>query len=152
MQIFMSFGLILSYHIHEPKEFPAFYCISTIVSSGPRPAHLPSEVVRWLVSDWREAHLLIADSTLGRTAIFFYETELQFIWHTGKMIIDEVTIRQQLHQKHSSSDLWRLVRAFASCSLFALMCYTHWPLTVTGRSKTMSQHRCGITSTWSFLF
>jgi len=75
------------------------------------------EVVRWLASDWREAHLLIADSTLGRTAIFFYETELQFIWHTGKMIIDEVTIRQQLHQKHSSSDLWRLVRAFASCSL-----------------------------------
>jgi len=29
------------------------------------------EVVRWLVSDWREAHLLIADSTLGRTAFFF---------------------------------------------------------------------------------
>jgi len=40
MQIFMSFGLILSYHIHEPKEFPAFYCISTIVSSGPRPREL----------------------------------------------------------------------------------------------------------------
>ena len=51
------------------------------------------------------------------------------------MIIDEVTIRQQLHQKHSSSDLWRLVRAFASCSLLP------WCVTRIGLSQSQVEAR-----------
>jgi len=65
--------------------------------------------------------------------------------------------RRSHHTPTASSEtfLFRSVETCPSLCImlpFALMCYTHWPLTVTGRSKTMSQHRCGITSTWSFLF
>jgi len=110
------------------------------------------EVVRWLVSDWREAHLLIADSTLGRTAIFFLWNRTTIYLAHGK---DDH--RRSHHTPTASSEtfLFRSVETCPSLCImlpFALMCYTHWPLTVTGRSKTMSQHRCGITSTWCFWF